>query len=100
MARTKSAPRKAAIGGATKVIEHAYEPRNGAEEAFFYQGPELLFSGPAGTGKSRALLEKLHAVCLRFPNVRGLMVRKTMASLGSTALVTWREHVEIGRAHV
>lgn len=50
-------------------------------------------SGPAGTGKSRAALEKLHMACLQTPRVRCLVVRKTAASLTSTALVTFREHV-------
>lgn len=54
---------------------------------------EILLSGPAGTGKSRACLEKLHVMALKYPGMRGLIVRKTLASLGSTALVTWREKV-------
>jgi hypothetical protein len=32
-------------------------------------------------------------MALANPGMRGLIVRKTLASLGSTALVTWREHV-------
>lgn len=32
-------------------------------------------------------------MALKYPGMRGLIVRKTLASLGSTALVTWREHV-------
>jgi len=55
--------------------------------------PEVLLSGPAGTGKSRACLEKLHAVALKYPGMHGLIVRKTATSLATTALVTWREHV-------
>lgn len=54
---------------------------------------EILLSGPAGTGKSRACLEKLLVMALKYPGMRGLIVRKTLASLGSTALVTWREKV-------
>lgn len=50
-------------------------------------------AGPAGTGKSRACLEKMHVMALLNGGMRGLIVRKTLASLGSTALVTWREHV-------
>ena len=53
----------------------------------------MLLSGPAGTGKSRACLEKLLMCALANPGMRGLIVRKTRESLGSTALVTWREHV-------
>ncbi len=50
-------------------------------------------AGPAGTGKSRACLEKLHLMALLNPGMRGLIVRKTLTSLGSTALVTWRTQV-------
>lgn len=72
---------------------HSYQPYGTAIEAFRFKGPELLYAGPAGTGKSKCLLEKLHAVMLKYPGARGLIVRKTLASLGSTALVTFEEHV-------
>lgn len=55
--------------------------------------PEVLVSGPAGTGKSRACLEKVLFTCLLNPGARVLIVRKTASSLGNTALVTFREHV-------
>ena len=73
--------------------KHRYQPFGTAIDAFKYKGPELLYAGPAGTGKSKCLLEKLHAVALKYPGMRGLNVRKTLASLGSTALVTFEEHV-------
>lgn len=76
-----------------KTLTHAYEPRGGCRTAFTSRAPEILLSGPAGTGKSRALLERVLVMALKYPNSRGLIVRKTLASLGSTALVTWREHV-------
>ncbi len=76
-----------------KTIAHAYEPRGGCRQAFTSRHPEVLLSGPAGTGKSRVLLERLLLMALKYPGMRGLIVRKTLASLGSTALVTWREHV-------
>lgn len=72
---------------------HHYKPRGGCKEVFENQAEEVLISGPAGTGKSRACLEKLHMVCLLTPNVRALILRKTLTSLGSTALVTWRNYV-------
>lgn len=79
---------------ATKtVIEHRYSPRGACKEIFQRKDAEVLISGPAGTGKSRACLEKILMVCLATPNVRALIVRKTLSSLGSTALVTWRNHV-------
>jgi PBSX family phage terminase large subunit len=72
---------------------HRYQPFGTAVDAFKFKGPELLYAGPAGTGKSKCLLEKLHAVMLKYPGARGLIIRKTLASLGSTALVTYEEHV-------
>lgn len=76
-----------------KVHEHIYAPRGGCKEVFDTQLEEVLISGPAGTGKSRACLEKLFAICMITPNTRGMILRKTLASLGSTALVTWRNFV-------
>lgn len=73
--------------------EHIYSPRGGCKEVLEARQEEVLISGPAGTGKSRACLEKLLMVCLMTPNVRALILRKTLASLGSTALVTWRNFV-------
>lgn len=75
------------------VAEHRYRPRGTARELFECREPEVLMAGPAGTGKSRACLEKLHLMALINPGMRGLIVRKTLASLGSTALVTFREFV-------
>lgn len=74
-------------------LVHRYRPVGSARELFSTKDPEVLLSGPAGTGKSRACLEKLHAMMLKTPKARGLMVRKTATSLTSTALVTFREHV-------
>lgn len=76
--------------GATK---HVYKPKGTCIDLFTSRGPEVLFAGPAGTGKSRACLEKVHAMCLANPGMRALMVRKTAVSLTSTALVTYEEHV-------
>lgn len=73
--------------------EHNYSPRGGCKEVFDTQLEEVLVSGPAGTGKSRACLEKLFMMCMLTPNTRGLILRKTLASLGSTGLVTWRNFV-------
>jgi phage terminase large subunit len=77
----------------TTALQHTYQPHGTAKELFENRSPEVLLSGPAGTGKSRACLEKLHLMALLNPGMRGLIVRKTLASLGSTGLVTFREHV-------
>ncbi|MEV5957291.1 phage terminase large subunit [Streptomyces sp. NPDC051987] len=72
---------------------HRYEPWGAALQLMRCRTSEVLLSGPAGTGKSRACLEKLHLMALANKGMRGLIVRKTRESLGSTALVTYREHV-------
>ncbi len=55
--------------------------------------PELIVSGPAGTGKSRTCLEKLHAMAIAWPRSRHLIARKTRASLTETGLVTFERDV-------
>lgn len=75
------------------TIEHRYRPVGSAKQALECRDPEILLSGPAGTGKSRALLEKLMLLALKHPGMRGLIVRKTATSLTTSALVTWKEHV-------
>lgn len=75
------------------VLQHRYTPRGNSRLLFEVRKKEVLLGGPAGTGKSRAGLEKLNLCALKYPRMRGLITRKTRESLGSTALVTWREHV-------
>lgn len=77
----------------TLAREHRYAPQGMCRRIFSDRSAEVLISGPAGTGKSRACLEKIHAICLATEGVRALIVRKTRESLSSTALVTYREHV-------
>lgn len=55
--------------------------------------PELVLAGPAGTGKSVALLNRLHANAERYPGSRQLILRKTRASLTESGLVTFEEKV-------
>jgi phage terminase large subunit len=55
--------------------------------------PEVIDSGPAGTGKSRAGLEKINYCCLTYPGLRALIVRKTRTSLSETGLDTFERFV-------
>lgn len=75
------------------VLEHRYASRGSCRAAMMSREAEVLLAGPAGTGKSRALLEKLNMQALKYPGMRGLICRKTAATLSSTALVTWRRFV-------
>lgn len=77
------------------TLVHTYRPRGAAAELLTNRRGEILLSGPAGTGKSRACLEKLLIVALKYPGMRGLIVRKTLASLASTGLTTWRSKVAV-----
>ncbi len=59
---------------------------------------EILIAGPAGTGKSTAVLAKIHRICLDTPQVRVLMVRKTRASMAETTLKTFEAGI-LGQGH-
>jgi phage terminase large subunit len=70
-----------------------YEPRGAVKQLFRSTASETLISGAAGTGKSVGALMYLHLACLANPKVRGLIVRKTLASLTASTLVTFRTKV-------
>ncbi len=78
---------------AASETTHCYTHFGAASDLFWYRSKEILLSGPAGTGKSRACLEKLHACAQRYPNMRGLMVRKTLVSLVGAGIVTYKAKV-------
>lgn len=76
-----------------KAIRRPYRPYGVANDLLYCRDPEVLLSGPAGTGKSRADLEKLFICARKYAGMRGLIVRKTRESLTETALVTWEQKV-------
>jgi hypothetical protein len=57
---------------------------------------ELVVSGPAGTGKSRAILERIYGLACKYPGLRVLICRKTRASLTESALDTFERYVVSG----
>lgn len=57
------------------------------------RAPRILLAGAAGTGKSRGILEKCHAMNLLTRDVKGLFLRKTARSLATSALKTWERDV-------
>jgi len=57
-------------------VELRYQPRGVAAQLFECRVPEVVLSGPAGTGKTRAWLERLHLLAAdRYPGMRALIVR-------------------------
>lgn len=79
---------------ATAVIDRVFVRRGAVREAFRSRDPELMVAGPAGTGKSRGLLELLHFRALKYDGCRGLIVRKERKTLTQTALVTFNKEVQ------
>jgi hypothetical protein len=75
-----------------------YRPLGAARRLFHCRAPEVLLSGPAGTGKSLACLWKLHYCCSLVPGLRCLAVRKTRVSLAESGLVTFEARV-LPRGH-
>lgn len=62
-------------------------------DAFMHKGAESLLIGPAETGKTLALLTKLHFTALRYPRASLVILRKTLTSTYSTVLRTFEEKV-------
>ncbi|RYG33917.1 terminase [bacterium] len=76
-----------------KPENRAFQPRPGALEILYAKEPEVVVSGPAGTGKSRAGLEKLFLSLGKYAGARALLCRKTRVSLTQSGLVTWEDKV-------
>jgi PBSX family phage terminase large subunit len=70
-----------------------YQPFGAAQALFYCKDEEILLEGPAGTGKTRALLEKLHLCLMKYSGARALVVRKTRSSMTESVLVTFEEKV-------
>ena len=70
-----------------------WEPHGAARKLWYCHDPEILLEGPAGTGKTRSILEKVHALCQKYANVRALLVRQTKESMAESVLVTYEDHV-------
>jgi hypothetical protein len=65
-----------------------YEPRGAARDLWKCKAPEVLIEGPAGTGKTRGILQKIVALADKYPGSRHLICRKTRASMTESVLVT------------
>ena len=70
-----------------------YTPDGAARDLFHCRDTEILIEGPAGTGKTRAILEKFNACASLYPNARFLICRKTRKSMTESVLVTFEEKV-------
>ena len=73
--------------------QRPYTAYGGARELWSAKDSEILIEGPAGTGKTRAILEKFFFCCMKYPGIRVLIVRKTREALTESVLVTLEEKV-------
>ena len=55
-------------------------------EFFAARGKFIAYGGARGGGKSWALRRKLAALCLRYPGIRCLLVRRTLGELRTNHL--------------
>jgi PBSX family phage terminase large subunit len=70
-----------------------YQPIGSHLNIFYDKSDQVMAVGPSGTGKSRAMLEKMHLLMCKYAGARALMVRKTRASLTQSAMVTYEKFV-------
>lgn len=73
--------------------QRLYVPKGAAKVLLESRDEELVLDGPAGTGKSRAALEKLYLAAAKYPNMRGLICRKVQRTIRQSAQVTWETKV-------
>lgn len=73
--------------------QRPYTAHGGAAAMWRCRDLEVLIEGPAGTGKTRAILEKAHFCLMKYPGARILATRKTRASMTESVLVTYEEKV-------
>lgn len=69
---------------------HAY---GAAARCYASRSPEILMAAAAGTGKTRAILEKVLYVAGIYAGARILLTRQTRESMSETVLVTWERDV-------
>lgn len=72
---------------------HPFELRGNNLAIQTMNDEEILLSGPAGTGKTLAILKRLNDVAWQYPGARILIVRKVRADLAQTTLVTFERDI-------
>jgi PBSX family phage terminase large subunit len=79
----------------TVIATREIQLRGAARRLLSCRDDEILLSGSAGTGKTVGGLTKLHLAAMKYPEFRGLLLRKTLASLGGSTLEVWRNQVAV-----
>lgn len=77
-----------------------FVPHGVLADAWACHDAMMLVDGPAGTGKSRMLLERIDALARKYPGSRHFICRKTRKSLTTTAQVTFENFVLPSRSGI
>lgn len=75
------------------VIDRRAKIRGAAAMLFTTLSREVLFDGPAGTGKTYGLLRYCDYMCRRWPGIRILAVRETLHSLRESVQQIFEDHI-------
>lgn len=70
-----------------------YGPQGAQKTIMGCRDREVIVVGPADTGKTRTIFEKIHRALENYPGARILYARKTRASCTETGLVTYEDRV-------
>lgn len=77
-----------------KVVVRELEVRGNLRKFFNgMKNPEIVLDGPAGTGKTRVLLERQHLINFKYPGARGFMGRKYRSSMNETCMHVMKHEV-------
>jgi phage terminase large subunit len=81
------------VAAKTTHIRIQYHPVGAIKDLFYDKSDQILVSGPAGTGKSRGILEKFHLILSQCPGSKAFMSRKTRQSMTNSVMATFEERV-------
>jgi phage terminase large subunit len=83
-------PTTYAIVEATPDSAVGFSPRGAAARLWRCKDHEVFLSGPAETGKTFACCQKLDALLWNYPRSQAVVIRKTLATVFTTVLQTYR----------
>ena len=78
---------------ATPDSKIGYQPYGAAADLWMCKHHEVVISGPAETGKTLGVLQKLDALAWKYPGFQGGMIRKTYKSMIGSILPTYEKKV-------
>lgn len=71
----------------------AYQPFGACADLWLCKAHEVILSGPAETGKTRAALEKLNLLLWKYPKAQAVMIRKQYADMPGSCIQTYEKKV-------